>query len=267
MTITKPDGQKCTLISTMTYYTDTSGQEFMVGVIQDITERKKMEVALAESEEWYRILFEHTGTASIIINEDGKIDQANSEFAQMTGYSREEIEGKMSWAQMTHKDDLERLKKYHRQRRIDPSSVPTTYTFRGIHRNGEVRTLHAVIALIPGTKKSIASYIDISEQKKTEEALTQVNRKLNLLSSITRHDIINQLLILKGFLALLKKKTDDPLLLDYIERSDKATRNIDHQIIFHPGLPGYGSKSTGMAECQKYHHQCQRSTYPGGGLR
>jgi PAS domain S-box-containing protein len=243
VTITQSDGQQCTLISTMTYYTDASGQEFMVGVIQDITERKKMEVALAESEEWYRTLFEHTGTASIIINEDGTIDQANSEFTLIIGYSLAEIEGKMSWAQIAHKDDMERLKKYHRERRIDPSSAPTTYTFRAINRSGDVRTLHAVIALIPGTKKSIASYIDVSDQKKTEEALTQVNRKLNLLSSITRHDIINQLLILKGFLALLKKKTGDPALLDYIERSDKAARNIDHQIIFTRDYQDMGVKA------------------------
>ena len=54
VTITKPGGQHCTIISTSTFYTDASGQEFMVGVIQDITEKKKMQVTLAENEAWYR---------------------------------------------------------------------------------------------------------------------------------------------------------------------------------------------------------------------
>lgn len=243
VTITKPDGNHCTLISTSTLYTDTSGKEFMVGVIQDITERKKMQQALADSEAWYRILFENTGAATIIINEDGTIDQANSEFEQMTGYRRAEIEGIMKWTQIAHPEDLERVKRYHRERRIDITSVPSFYTVRMHDRDGVVKTLHAVVALIPGTNKSIASYVDISEQKKTEEALTQVNRKLNLLSSITRHDIINQLMILKGFLSLLKKKTDDPDLLDYISRSEKATINIDHQISFTRDYQDLGVKA------------------------
>jgi PAS domain S-box-containing protein len=232
ITIVKPDGQECTIISTSSMYRDASGQEFMVGVIHDITERKKMQVALAESEQWYRILFEHTGTATIIIDEQGIIDQTNSEFEELIGYSRKEIEGKMNWKQIAHPDDLELVKKYHRERRVDPTSVPPNYTVRILNRDGAVRTLHAVVTMIPGTKKSIASYIDISGQKKFEEALKQANKKLNLLSSITRHDIINQILILKGFLTLLRKKTDDPLLIDYLNRSHKATDNIEHQIIF-----------------------------------
>ncbi|NMB79882.1 MAG: PAS domain S-box protein, partial [Methanomicrobiales archaeon] len=244
LTITRPaDNGRVTIISTSTMYTDTSGREFMVGAIEDITERTRMQQALADSEAWYRILFNHTGTATIIINENGIIDQANAEFCQMTGYTKEEIEGHLGWMQMTHPDDLERLKEYHKKRRLDPGSAPATYTFRGLNRSGLVRTLYVSIAMLPGMKKSIASYIDISEQKRTEEALTQVNKKLNLLSSITRHDIINQLLILKGFLVLVKKKTIDPALADYIDRSEKATLNIERQITFTRDYQDMGVKA------------------------
>jgi PAS domain S-box-containing protein len=243
VTINKPDGKDSTIISTSSMYTDASGQEFMVGVIHDITERKKMQVALAESEEWYRILFEHTGAATIIIDNDGRIDQANSEFEELIGYPRSEIEGKMSWKEIAHPDDLELVKKYHQLRRSDPSQVPTFYTVRIRNRNGSIKTLHAVVAIIPGTKKSIASYIDITEQKKFEEALTQANKKLNLLSSITRHDIVNQLLILKGFLTLLKTKNENPLLDGYLSRINKATENIEHQIIFTRDYQDMGVKA------------------------
>jgi len=128
LAITKPDGQECTIISSSSMYRDATGQEFMVWVIQDITERKKMEIALAENEAWYHILFEHTGAATIIINEDTIIDQVNSEFEQMSKYSRDEVEGKMSLMQITHPDDLERIRKYHHVRRIDPASVPNFFT-------------------------------------------------------------------------------------------------------------------------------------------
>jgi PAS domain S-box-containing protein len=242
-TISMADDQNRTLISTSAYYKDISGQEFMVGVIQDITERKKMEMALARSEEWYRILFEHTGAATIIINEDKIIDQANSEFENLTGYSRQETEGRIGWEQIAHPDELELIRQYHYKRRIDPATAPTYFTVRIITRDGTIKTLHAVVAMIPGTEKSIASYIDITEQKKFEEALTQANKKLNLLSSITRHDIINQLLILKGFLTLLKTKTDDPVLNGYINRINKATDNIEHQIVFTRDYQDMGVKA------------------------
>ncbi|MFA6332969.1 MAG: PAS domain-containing sensor histidine kinase, partial [Methanoregula sp.] len=243
VTITRPGGQVSTIVTTSSLYTDVSGQVFMVGVIQDITERKKMEQALAESEAWYRILFEHTGAATHILTGDGIIDQTNSEFSRLTGYSREEIEGKMSMADITHPDDLAMVKKYHLGRRIDPASVPTAYTNRILDRNGVVKTLHVVVAVIPGTTKSIVSFVDISEQKRTEAALTVVNRKLNLLSSITRHDIINQILVLKGFLELLKSKTDDPTLLKYANQSTRAAGNIEHQITFTRDYQDMGVKA------------------------
>jgi len=243
VTITGSDGQVRDINITSALYSDISGQVFMVGVFKDITERKKMQVALTKSEAWYRILFEHTGAATIIINEDSTIGQANTEFTQLTGYSREEIEGRMSWKDIAHPDDFERVIQYHHDRRINPAGVPTVYTVRINDRNGVTRTLHTLVAMIPGTRKSIASYIDISEQKRTEDVLTLANRKLNLLSSITRHDIINQLLILKGYLVMLKAKTDNPVLLEYIGRSNQATRNIEHQITFTRDYQDMGVKA------------------------
>jgi PAS domain S-box-containing protein len=243
VTITMPDGGNTTLISSSAYFPDLTGQEYMVGVIRDVTEQRRIQTALAESEKWYRTLFEHTGAATIIIDEDGIISQINSEFAALTGFSREEIEGRLGWKHFAHPDDLAMVKKYHRQRLVDPISVPTFYTVRMVNRSGDTRTLHAVVAVIPGTRKSIASYIDISEQKRTEDALTHMNRKLNLLSSITRHDIINQILVLKGFLSLLRTKTEDPILLDFIGKSGRAALNIERQIVFTRDYQDMGVKA------------------------
>lgn len=242
VTITKPDGRECTIISTSAMYRDAVGQEFMVGIIHDITEIKKMQMALAESEAWYRTLFEHTGAATIIIDEHGRIEQANTEFEELIGYPRKEIEGKLVWTQISHPDDIDLVTQYHAKRRIDPTSIPCQYTIRIRTKNGEVRTLHAVIAMIPGTKKSIASYIDITGQKKIDEAMKLANRKLNLLSSITRHDIINQLMVLKGYLSLLTDKTNDTVLVSFISRIRKATENIERQITFTRDYQDMGVK-------------------------
>jgi signal transduction histidine kinase len=73
----------------------------------------------------------------------------------------------------------------------------------------------------------------LNEQlKDSEEAFQTANRKLNLLSSITRHDIRNQLLALMGYIELSKAMCTDPKLLEYIEREDTATQAIRRQIEF-----------------------------------
>lgn len=66
----------------------------------------------------------------------------------------------------------------------------------------------------------------------SQKALYLANKKLNLLSSITRHDINNQLMGLLAFIELAKPKSMDPELLHFIERQEMAARNIQRQIAF-----------------------------------
>lgn len=75
--------------------------------------------------------------------------------------------------------------------------------------------------------KETNSRLDLS-QKSFETA----NKKLNLLSSITRHDIKNQLLALLGFIELSKEKAMDAGMQHFIEREEAAAKNIQRQIEF-----------------------------------
>ncbi|MBE0603328.1 MAG: PAS domain S-box protein, partial [Deltaproteobacteria bacterium] len=83
----------------------------------DISDRKRAEVALRASEEHYRTIFESTATSNIILGEDATILMANNNFANLCGYSKQELEGKMSWTVFIHKDDLEKMKTFHVMRR------------------------------------------------------------------------------------------------------------------------------------------------------
>jgi signal transduction histidine kinase len=71
-----------------------------------------------------------------------------------------------------------------------------------------------------------------SRLESSQSAYQVANKKLNLLSGITRHDIKNQILALMGFIALAKMKTSDPDLLHYIEQEETAAQNIQRQIEF-----------------------------------
>jgi signal transduction histidine kinase len=82
-----------------------------------------------------------------------------------------------------------------------------------------------------------------SRLESTQSAFQSANRKLNLLSSITRHDIKNQLLALIGFIGLVKIKSTDPDVLHYIEREEIAAQNIQRQIEFTKNYEEIGVKA------------------------
>jgi len=150
---------------------DFGDKRYLFSIIHDVTERKQALEALEYSENLYRTVFEATGTASIIIDENTTILLANSEFEKLSGYQREEIENKTSWTSFVVPEDLERMVKYHRERRISPTGVPIKYEFRFINRSGQVLTCINTIGIIPGSQRSIASVLDITERKMLENQL------------------------------------------------------------------------------------------------
>lgn len=136
-------------------------------------QRLNAERLLRSSETRYRTIFENSGTAIAIVEEDMTLSLVNSNFAELTGYRKEEIHQKMKWTEIVHPDELPRMKEYHILRRTSPKSVPREYEFRLRRKSGEIRHVHATIEMVPETNTSIASLIDITERKQAEEQLRQ----------------------------------------------------------------------------------------------
>ncbi|MBA2882344.1 PAS domain S-box-containing protein [Desulfosalsimonas propionicica] len=147
----------------------------------DITDRKKAEDALRQSENYYRAIFETSGSAMFILEQDTTISHVNSNFEKLSGYSREELEWKKSWTEFVHSDDVEWMKKNHYSRRRDPRAAPLSYEFRFFSRNGELRHGYLTVNIIPNTTQSVVSLIDITERKRAEMALRQSEAKLQTI--------------------------------------------------------------------------------------
>ncbi len=160
------------------------GQELRAkGIIimyEDITRLKRVENELLESEKKYRAMFENTGTAVIIIDEDTSISLVNSEFSKISGYSSKEIEGKMSWTNFIQEKDIETMQSYHKTIGQD-TDVPWNYESKLLDKHFNIKEIALILAIIPGTKNRIASITDITERKRAEKELIRYRDRLEEL--------------------------------------------------------------------------------------
>ncbi|MGI5848763.1 MAG: HD domain-containing phosphohydrolase [Christensenellales bacterium] len=138
--------------------------------------QKKNNLALKESENYYRSIFENTGAATYIIEDDMTISKANREWGKSFGYSKEELEG-AQWLDLFPENDKNVMKDYHRLRRIDSARVPKKYSSHITDKYGNIRDCLVAIDLIPGTSKSIATIADITE-------FNRINRALKATSAV-----------------------------------------------------------------------------------
>ena len=84
---------------------------------------------------------------------------------------------------------------------------------------------------------------DITSRHQATSALARANRKLHLLTGITRHDIRNRLTAVLGYIELAKSSTNDPALQEYLSRSETAAVAIGHQIEFTKEYENLGSSA------------------------
>lgn len=173
--------------------------------IRDITKRKQDEVALQESEKKFSALFRSNPVPVTLVSAiEGKFIDVSDAFLRSTGYAREEVIDRTAEELGLFAD----MSEYGRL----VSDLQKTHHVGGREiqcrtKRGEIRTCRFSSSIIQmGNKPHLLSTVeDITERKRADDTLKMVNKKLNLLSGITRHDIKNQLLVLDSFVELLRE--------------------------------------------------------------
>lgn len=154
---------------------DELGEVIQVAVLaRDITEQKKVK-------EQYRDLVEKADIAILIDDKEGNFSYFNKKFAQLFGYSSQEIKNK-SIRSLVHPEDVDWVMQYH-TKRLQGKKVPSRYEFRGLRKDGSVIYLE-VDAVKVKDEKGIGtrSYIwDITERKQAEEALRESEERYSAI--------------------------------------------------------------------------------------
>ena len=198
---------------------------------------------LKRSELRYRRLFETAQDAILILDGvSGEIIDANAFILDMLGYPLEYFLGRHLWElgflkdKSLAKNAFETLKT---EGYIRYEDLPLeTKQGRAIH----VEFVSNVYFV--GDKRIIQCNIrDITERSRAEEALALASRKLNLMSGITRHDILNQLTVLSGSLELALGNVTNTEGIAHINRAQKAAVTIQRQIAFTREYEDLGVKT------------------------
>jgi PAS domain S-box-containing protein len=134
----------------------------------------------------YQAIFKNNGKPMVIVEEDATISLANDEFEKLSGYKREEIEGKKSWTEFVARNDRKRVKEYHHLRRSDPMLAPRCFEFRFLDRHGTVKNIVLTIGTIPGTQKSMASLQDVTARRRAEASLRVSEERYHTLFENSR---------------------------------------------------------------------------------
>ncbi len=119
----------------------------------------------------YKAFFENTGAPTVIIEADATIALVNNEFVKLTGFAKEDVEGRLPFTELVAPRDRARLLQYHTMRRRDPASAPRTYECDVMTRNGEILHASATVSMIPGSDRSLACLIDATRLPGAEASL------------------------------------------------------------------------------------------------
>jgi len=192
---------------------DENGTHRVYGTIQDITQRKEIEIKIRQHEEELQKIFDAMVDATIVIDEKGIIQTFSKSAERLFGYSAEEVEGKnvkiLMPEQYASQHD-QYVKNYRETGKAKVIGIGREVT--GMRKSGELFPLRLSVSELPPTEKGTRQFIgtchDLTIEKEQEEMLRHSQRMeaIGKLTGGIAHDFNNMLGIVLGYSELLKNR-------------------------------------------------------------
>jgi len=207
-------------------------------------ELRERDRALRRSEERYRSVVEDQTELISRFLPDGTHVFVNDAYCRFFGMTREEVMGE-KMQQLVYPEDKNVVRDSFAS--LTPETPLTTVTNRILLPNGSVRWVRWTDRAIFNASGEIREYQsvgrDITLLQQADDALSLAHRKLALLSSISRHDLINQLTALKSYVELLRNNVRDPDDQVYLKKIQGIVDVIEEQITFTKDYETMGASS------------------------
>lgn len=255
-------GEKARQVGWLDLYTfpmiDYSSGELLgiIEYVRDATDRVRAEIALKESEAKYRELVDRLTSIVMRVDKDGRIRFLNRFGLRFFGYEEADIIGRPLVGTITPSDEVSQalIEDFGRAIKSDPAReysheqecvckdgrrVWVSWTGKGVvSPSGEVEELLSV-----GN--------DITDRKRQSDYLTQTNRKMSLLGHLTRHDALNQLSVLMGWLDIAEDSGTAAEMKVHLDKVKEAAQSIRALLEFTGEYERMGSSTPDWIDAKK----------------
>lgn len=165
--------------------------EYFIATIEDITARKKAEYALEKERDFTSAILNTSGALIIVLNKFGKVVIFNRRCEELTGYSLDEVRGEKFWEHLILSEEEEGIRKVFEN--LGYGFFPNNYENHWKTKTGELRLIEwSNTCLLDENEEVtyiIGSGIDITEKRKTENALRENEAKLRKLNEELEHRV------------------------------------------------------------------------------
>jgi PAS domain S-box-containing protein len=220
----------------------------------EVEQRHHVEMELREREKRLVRTFDQSPVGAAIISPDLRFIQVNPALCAITGYTPDEFQALpfSSIVAPAEKTGIMSCAEDLKRGAIDLDERDMQL----VRKDGTKVWVRQSVSLIRDEEGVplyfLPIFTDINDLKMAEDALQKTNKKLSMLSTITRHDIKNKLTGLVGYLQLVSNEVpDDPPLREHITKLGECCDAIERQIVFTRYYEELGTVNAGWYEVQK----------------
>gem|GEM_PF-1589714 len=252
-------------------------------VIIDITDRKRSERALKESEGQLKAIIYGSPHPQFVIDKNHRVIYWNSAMSAITGISAGDMIGtsdhykafypheSRGMADLLIDGTSDEINRWYPDATSKSTIAEDAYETIGYFPNlGQTgKWLRMTAAVIKDSNEEILGALqtieDITDIKFAEESVKSANRKLNTLNKVTRHDILNQMMVWSGYIDLLEEQvTGNPDMKQLIERAKDAAANVQRLITFTRDYQNLGVEMARWHNLEELIETAKRVVNPKG---